>query len=289
MVQRRLLELFVCPRCGEGLAPVGDRRCRRARRTTWCAPTGTGSPATDGYLDLTGQLRRRRARRPGPSRASATSGTPSTTCATRTPSSPRSISATSTWRLAGGQDRARRRMRQGPLHALSRPASRRARRPGRLERGGGGGAQPRAVPQRPRGEVRPPHAPRRGARQRRRGRVPRGAASPERSPAPGSPSWCGCWRPGGGSSSTSTAGRHGRGPGRWRWPRPAWLRTLTVRLPHRAAARAERPRGGGRSTSGWSASGAWGPRRGSGRWPACPWRATGASRFAASSSTPSTA
>ena len=81
----------------------------------------------------------------------------------------------------GRQDRARRRLRQGPLHAFPRPASRRAGRAGRLERRRGGGTQPRVVPQRPRGEVGPAHSTR-GARQHRPGGVPRRAPPPRRSP-----------------------------------------------------------------------------------------------------------
>ena len=143
---RRLLELFGCPRCGEALDPedASDPELRGA--------VSPGSP-----LSGPGRVSRPVAarsppttRRRGPSRASATSGTPSTTCVTRTPVL-RGLLPRPRHGVAARQDGARRRMRQGALHPLSRPPSRLARRPGRLERGGGGGPQPRILRQRPRG------------------------------------------------------------------------------------------------------------------------------------------
>ena len=211
MVQRRLLELFVCPRCGGSLAADDG-----PGRDAGVLFPGSPVPRDRGVLDLRTRPPPSTPRRHAPSRASATSGTPSTTCATRTPIR-RGVLPRPRHVVAGGQGRARRRLRQGPLHALPGPTSRRPGRPGRLERGRGSGAQPR--PSTTSSSCGPTSAVRPWSRAASTSSCAWECSITSRTPAPGSRRSSGCCRPPGGSSCYLYSRPSAFGPAAWRWRR----------------------------------------------------------------------
>ena len=152
MIPDQVIDRLRCPQCGETIKPDGDEGAVEC-------PSGHRWPMQRGYLDCSRGVGPRGDHQRGPSPASASSGTTSTTSARGRGVRRRLLPGCGPTR-PGREGRPRRRVREGPLHPVPGRAPRCCRRPRRLLGGGGRRPQPVRLPLRPGGASRISATPR---------------------------------------------------------------------------------------------------------------------------------